>query len=37
MLDNCQDFLFSFVGCSMAAVTMVSLNTGLVGRSLHYQ
>ena len=37
MLDNCEEFLFSFFGCSMAAATMVPLNTGLLGVSLRYQ
>jgi carnitine-CoA ligase len=37
LLGNCQEFLFAFFGCSMAAATMVPLNTGLVGVSLRYQ
>jgi crotonobetaine/carnitine-CoA ligase len=37
VLENREEFLFAFFGCSMAAATMVPLNTGLRGTSLHYQ
>lgn len=37
MLQNCEEFLFAFFGCSAAAATMVPLNTGLRGTSLRYQ
>lgn len=37
MLDNCEEFLFTFFGCSMAGATIVPLNTALRGQSLSYQ